>query len=208
MSLFVTFEGIEGSGKTTQITLLKKALQKKGHSVFITREPGGTVIGDQIREVLLKRQNKKLVPLAELLLYEASRAQHVQEKIKPALQKGKIVISDRYSDATTVYQGVARALSTELTDKLNRIATENLNPHLTFILDCPVETGLKRLLRRTISRAQFDRIEQEKISFHQKVRQGYLRLAKKEPHRVKVIDARGLAKQIHGDILKQVLKKL
>lgn len=208
MSLFITFEGIEGSGKTTQITLLKKALQKKGYSVLITREPGGTVIGDQIREVLLKRQNKKLVPLAELLLYEASRAQHVQEKIKPALQKGKVVISDRYSDASTVYQGVARALSTGLTDQLNRIATQNLKPHLTFILDCPVKTGLKRLLRRTISRTQFDRIEQEKISFHQKVRQGYLRLAKKEPHRVKVIDATGSAKKIHGDILKQVLKKL
>ncbi|MBI3017457.1 MAG: dTMP kinase [Deltaproteobacteria bacterium] len=207
MSLFITFEGIEGSGKTTQITLLKKALQKKGYSVLITREPGGTVIGDQIREVLLKRQNKKLVPLAELLLYEASRAQHVQEKIQPALKKRKIVISDRYSDATTVYQGVARALSTELTDKLNRIATENLKPHLTLVLDCPVHMGLGRVLKRTSS-SHLDRIEQEKISFHRKVRQGYLRLAKKEPHRVKVIDASGPAKQIHSNILQQVLKKI
>lgn len=207
MSLFITFEGIEGSGKTTQITLLKKALQKKGYSVLITREPGGTVIGDQIREVLLKRQNKKLVPLAELLLYEASRAQHVQEKIKPALQKGKMVISDRYSDASTVYQGVARALSTGLTDQLNRIATQNLKPHLTLVLDCPVHMGLKRVVQRTSS-SHLDRIEQEKISFHQKVRQGYLRLAKKEPHRVKVIDTTGSTEKIHGDILKQVLKKL
>ena len=207
MSLFITFEGIEGSGKTTQITLLKKALQKKGYSVLMTREPGGTMIGDQIREVLLKRQNKKLVPLAELLLYEASRAQHVQEKIQPALKKRKIVISDRYSDATTVYQGVARALSTDLTDKLNRIATQNLKPHLTLILDCPVQMGLGRVLKR-VSSFHLDRIEQEKISFHQKVRQGYLRLAKKEPHRVKVINASGPAKQIHSNILKQVLKKI
>src|SRR3989338_1666436 len=207
MSLFITFEGIEGSGKTTQITLLKKALQKKGYSVLITLEPVGTVIGDQIREVLLKRQNKKLVPLAELLLYEASRAQHVQEKIQPAIKKRKIVISDRYSDATTVYQGVARSLSTDLTDKLNRIATENLKPHLTLVLDCPVQMGLGRVLKRTSS-SHLDRIEQEKISFHQKVRQGYLRLAKKEPRRVKVIDASGTASQIHGDILKQVLKKI
>ncbi len=207
MSLFITFEGIEGSGKTTQVDLLKKALQKKGYSVLITREPGGTVIGDQIRDVLLKRQNKKLVPLAELLLYEASRAQHVQEKIQPALKKGKIVLSDRYSDATTVYQGVARALSTKLTNQLNRIATQNIKPHLTLVLDCPVHMGLKRVHQR-VSSSQLDRIEQEKISFHQKVRQGYLRLAKKEPHRVKVIDAEGPAAQIHKEILKQVLKKI
>src|SRR3989338_8389117 len=207
MNLFITLEGIEGSGKTTQITLLKKALQKKGYVVLTTREPGGTVIGDQIRNVLLKRQNKKLVRVAELLLYEASRAQHVQEKIWPALQKGKIVISDRYSDASTVYQGVARALSTELTNKLNRIATQNLSPHLTLVLDCPVHMGLKRVLKRTAS-SRLDRIEQEKISFHQKVRQGYLRLAKKEAQRVKVIEATGSAQQIHEKVLKEVLKKL
>jgi len=207
MNLFITFEGIEGSGKTTQITLLKKALQKKGYVVLTTREPGGTVIGDQIRNVLLKRQNKKLVPLAELLLYEASRAQHVQEKIWPALKKGKVVISDRYSDATTIYQGIARALSTKLTNHLNRIATQNLKPHLTLILDCPAHVGLKRILKRS-DFSHLDRIEQEKISFHQKVRQGYLRLAKKEPHRVKVIDARGSAQEIHQEILKEVAKKL
>ena len=141
MSLFITFEGGEGSGKTTQINLLKKVLQKKDHHVLITREPGGTTIGDQIRHILLDPKNKKMVPLTELLLYEAGRSQHVQEKILAALKKNIVVISDRYADASTVYQGYARKLSSNLVSKLNAIATSDLKPDLTIILDCPPKDG-------------------------------------------------------------------
>ncbi|HBQ21780.1 MAG: dTMP kinase [Deltaproteobacteria bacterium GWA2_38_16] len=205
MSLFITFEGGEGSGKTTQINLLKKVLQKKDHHVLITREPGGTTIGDQIRHILLDPKNKKMVPLTELLLYEAGRSQHVQEKILAALKKNIVVISDRYADASTVYQGYARKLSSNLVSKLNAIATSDLKPDLTIILDCPPKDGLKRVKE---SRHRFDRIEKEKKSFHDAIRKGYLKLAKSEPRRVKIVNALGSKKEIHEQILKLVFKKI
>lgn len=204
MSLFITFEGGEGSGKSTQIKLLKKALQKKGYTVFFTREPGGTVIGDQIRHILLDTKNKKMVPLTELLLYEAGRAQHVEEVIRPALKKRKIVISDRFFDATTVYQGVARHLNSSLVQNLNRIATGGLKPDLTIILDIPVGAGLKRIQK---GRHALDRIEVEKQSFHEAVRKGYLKLAKAEPKRVKIINALASVEEIHKNILNIVERK-
>src|SRR3989344_6426352 len=197
MSLFITFEGIEGSGKTTQIKLLKNALQKKGYKVRVTREPGGTPISDQIRQVLLNRKNKSMVPLTELFLYEASRAQHVEEVIRPALQKKMIVISDRYSDATTVYQGEARKLSPVLVKYLNQVATRHLKPNLTLGLDCAVHHGLSRARKRS-EKSKFNRFEQEKDHFHDKIRKGYLALAKKEPRRVKVVHGERPPLMIHN----------
>lgn len=206
MPIFITFEGQEGSGKTTQIKLLESALKKRGHSIVITREPGGTPIGDQIREVLLNPKNKAMVPLTELLLYEASRSQHVEEVIRPALQKGRMVISDRYADASTVYQGMARYLGTKLVKTLNIVATRGLKPHLTIVLDCPLNIGLSRMKNR--KDAQLDRIEQEKKVFHDTVRRGYLALAKQDPHRVKIIDGSKTKEEVHKTILGLILKKI
>ncbi len=206
MSLFITFEGQEGSGKTTQIELLKQALQRKKYKVIITREPGGTAIGDQIRHILLDPKNKAMDSLTELLLYEASRAQHVAQVIRPALKRGQIVISDRYADASTVYQGMARQLGTQLVKHLNTIATQGLKPHLTIVLDCPLTMGLSRMKQRTHSK--LDRIEKEEKSFHAKVRHGYLTLAKQEPHRVKIIDGSKTKDEVHQTILNLILKKL
>jgi len=215
MNLFITFEGIEGSGKTTQIRLLKKALQKRDYETVTTREPGGTAISDQIRRVLLNRNNKRMVPLCELFLYEASRAQHVAEVIRPSLKQKKIVISDRFSDATTVYQGMARGFPPRLVSKLNAIATQNLKPDLTIVLDCPIHRGLGRLRKQT---RHLDRIEREKAAFHQKIRAGYLGLAhgqacsrqtcSRQTKRVKVIDGNRPPKVVHEEILKMVLKRL
>ena len=156
MSRFITLEGVEGSGKTTQILLLKKALRKKGLKVILTREPGGTPIGDQIRRILLDRKNKKMTALTELLLYEAGRAQHVSEKIRPALKQNKIVISDRYYDASTAYQGAARSLPPALVKNLNQIAAQGVKPDLTFILDLPVSVGLSRMKKRYSSSKKID----------------------------------------------------
>lgn len=206
MSLFITFEGGEGSGKTTQIHLLEKALKKKGFSVLVTREPGGTDIGNQIRKILLNPQNKKMVSTTELFLYEADRAQHVQEIILPALQKKKIVISDRYMDASTVYQGAARQLKNSLVTQLNSIATQKLEPHITFVLDVPAHIGALRLKNR--AGHPLDRIEKEKKSFHEKIRRGYLKLAWKEPQRVKILNGLEKPLNLHKHILELILKKI
>lgn len=203
--LFITFEGGEGSGKSTQIRLLKKALEKRGHPVIVTREPGGTRIADQIRSILLDRNNKEMIPLTELFLYEASRAQHVAEVIQPMLKKGKTVISDRYADATTVYQGYARGLPSGQIHLLNSIATQYLKPGLTILLDCPIRLGFGRLRKL---HKKLDRIEQEKRIFHEKIRRGYLKIAKKEPKRVKVINGTRDPQEVHHDILKLVIKKV
>ena len=208
MSRFITLEGVEGSGKTTQILLLKKALRKKGLKVILTREPGGTPIGDQIRRILLDRKNKKMTALTELLLYEAGRAQHVSEKIRPALKQNKIVISDRYYDASTAYQGAARSLPPALVKNLNQIAAQGVKPDLTFILDLPVSVGLSRMKKRYCSSKKIDRIELEKEAFHKKIRQGYLKLAKKEPGRIKVIDANQTPKDIHTEIMQWIQSKI
>lgn len=202
--LFITIEGVEGAGKTTQIDLLKTALKKRGFKVVITREPGGTNIADQIRKILLSTKNRRMVPLCELFLYEASRAQHVEEVILPALKKGKIVISDRFYDATWVYQGYVRGISRKWVEKLNLFATGELEPDLTIVIDCPIDKGLTRIRSH---RKNLDRLEREKRSFHERVRRGYLLLASSNPRRVRVIDGNRKPKEVHQDILKQVLKK-
>lgn len=203
--LFITIEGVEGAGKTTQINSLKTALKRSGFKVTITREPGGTKISDQIREILLSQKNRRMVPLCELFLYEASRAQHVEEVILPALKKGKIVISDRFYDATWVYQGYGRGISRKSIEKLNLFATGGLEPDLTIVIDCPIDKGLTRIRSH---RKNLDRLERERRSFHECVRRGYLKLASLDPRRVKVIDGNRKPKEVHQDILKQVLKKI
>lgn len=173
MACFITFEGIEGCGKTTQVRLLVDFLTSRGHNVTVTREPGGCAIADQVRAILLDAENNALVPLAELLLYAAARAQHVEEVIRPALAAGGIVICDRFTDATVAYQGYGRSLDLDLVDRLNRIATGGIMPDLTVLLDCPEETGLARAMERINSTAgaREERFEQESLRFHRAVRQ-------------------------------------
>lgn len=192
MSLFITFEGIEGSGKTTQIKLLKNYLDKKGIPCKVTREPGGTPIGEKIRKILLNSEHQDMIPLGELFLYEASRAQHVCEIVKPSIEKGIVIICDRFTDASIAYQAFGRGLDLKLVKKLNRIASQGLKPDITFILDCPLNLGLKRALHRNqkVKIVKGDRFEREDIKFHKRVRRGYFELAKKDPQRIKIIDTR------------------
>lgn len=183
--VFITFEGGEGVGKTTQIARLAKAFEADGRRVVVTREPGGSHIANRIRSLILDPKMKGLVPLAELFLYEASRAQHVQDVVKPALAAGHVVICDRYTDSSIVYQGVARGLEAPFVKKLNDIATGGLEPDLTIVLDLDPRIGLARVGARGI----LDRMEKEAFSFHQAVRAGFLALAKKNRRRYRVIDA-------------------
>ena len=189
--MFITFEGIEGCGKTTQVQRLEKLLSDHEIPVLFTLEPGGTGIGTNIRRILLDTENKKIVPLAELLLYEADRAQHIEEMIKPALNEGKWVVCDRFFDATVAYQGSARGQDMKLIRFLNEKVTQGIRPDLTFLLDCPVHMGLKRALMRNLSvhNDGQDRFEKEKEQFHHKVKEGYLALAHQNKKRFKVIDA-------------------
>ena len=194
---FITFEGIEGSGKSTQIKLLVDYLTEQQIPHLSTREPGGTPIAEAIRKILLDPLCSEMLPEAELLLYSASRAQHTGELILPALKAGKIVISDRYYDSTTAYQGAARDLDYEVIDLLNSFATFHTVPNLTVLLDLPVEEGFRRIDHRDL-----DRLEQEDISFHKKVRQQFLSIAKKHASRYLVLDALKAPEVIHLEIIR------
>jgi len=189
--LFITFEGIEGCGKSTQAKRIANRLERAGVPIILTREPGGTPIGNHIRQILLASGNRDLHPLAELFLYEADRAQHVANVVKPALAEKKWVLCDRFLDATTAYQGYARGQDLSMTTQLNEIASFGIMPNLTFLLDCPVAVGLKRALKRNAESEVMDqdRFEKEKMAFHEAVRNGYLDLAKKTPERFIVVDA-------------------
>ena len=189
--MFITFEGIEGCGKTTQVKRFAKKLKGLGIPLITTFEPGGTRIGKDIRKILLDSRNKNLSPLTELILYAADRAQHVEELIKPALDEGKWVICDRFFDATVVYQGIARGQDMELIRALNEQATQGIQPDITFLLDCPVDMGLHRALERNEAQSQKgqDRFEREAIEFHRAVREGYLDLARKNQNRFVIVDA-------------------
>jgi dTMP kinase len=208
LSLFITFEGVEGSGKTTQIQRLKKYLIQKGIPCKVTREPGGCPIGEKVRKILLNPDHREMVPLSELLLYEAARAQHVKEVIEPFLKKGGVVLCDRFSDATIAYQGYGRKIDLRWIERLNHFSSRGIKPDVTFLLDCPSDVGLKRALKRnrTLKQEKEERFEKEKIQFHQRVRKGYLALAKKEPRRVKVIDTRQGEDNVFNKILKTVDK--
>ena len=195
--LFITFEGTDGAGKTTQIQRLSADLRQAGHDICLTREPGGTPISEQIRDMLLNPDHGEMAATTELLLYAASRAQHVSEVIKPALEAGKIVISSRFSDAMVVYQGYGRGLDLERINRLNRIATDGITPNVTLVLDLPVEIGLQRAQK---SRGGLDRLEREKIEFHQRLRDGYRALAQQETQRLKIIDAQASPEQVYAQI--------
>lgn len=210
MGLFITFEGIEGSGKSTQISLLCAALQQMGHTVTQTREPGGCAIADQIRSILLHPQNTALEATAELLLYAAARAQHVIEVIRPALDSEKLVLCDRYTDATLAYQGAGRGLDRHLITQLNKVASQTTSPDLTILIDLQVETGLGRALSREIEQQDCSegRFEREEMAFHQRVRDGYLALAKAEPERFLIVNGGLSIVQLADEILKKTLKFL
>ena len=192
MPFFITFEGIEGSGKTTQLRRLQDYLQALGHEVTATREPGGCRISDVIRALLLNPENSTMVARAELLLYSAARAQHVAEVIRPALSARKIVLCDRFTDATTIYQGSGRGLDLVQLESINRFATDGLAPDLTLLLDYPAEAGLQRARKRNQSdKLEAEgRFEMEALAFHQRIRRGYLELAAGQD-RFCIIDALG-----------------
>jgi len=209
LPLFITFEGVEGSGKTTQIQRLKRYLTQKGFPCRVTREPGGGPIGEKIRKILLNPEHREMSPLSELLLYEASRAQHVTAVVKPLLKKGLIVLCDRFSDASIAYQGYGRKVDLKWVERLNRLSSQGLKPDITFLLDCPSDVGLKRALQRNqmLKKEKEERFEREKIQFHHRVRKGYLSIAKKEPNRVKIIDTREGEEKVFEKI-RQVVDEL
>jgi dTMP kinase len=200
---FITFEGVEGCGKSTQIAMLTEHLKTKGRAVVLTREPGGTKISEKIREILLDSAHTDMDPVTELMLYAASRRQHVTEVIEPALAKGNIVLCDRYADATTAYQGAARDIDFKILGQLHEIATDGLMPEVTILLDCPAEVGLGRARSRNASdgaEGSSDRFEQEKMVFHKRVRDGYLAIANAERDRVHVVDATQSIEDMHSSI--------
>ncbi len=201
--IFITLEGIDGSGKDTQAKMLAKYLEKKGYSVLITREPGGTSVGEKIREILLNPEIEKVDSRAEVLLFAASRAQIVSNVIKPALKEGKIVISNRYVDSSYTYQGMAREMGLDWVIEVNEWATRELLPDITFFLDIPEEVGLERVDR---SRNIRDKIEKNGEIFQRKVREGYYKLAKMFPERYRIIDSKRKELLIHKDIRKEVDK--
>lgn len=198
--LFVTFEGIEGSGKSTQMKMLAAKLEELGKPSLLTREPGGPPIAENIRALLLDPENKEMLRETELLLYSASRAQHTGQWILPALREGKIVLCDRYYDSTIAYQGAAREQNLDFIAVLTRFSTFNTVPDITFLLDLPVEEGFARIGHR-----QLDRLEQEDRSFHERVRQQYLLLAKEQPGRFVVLDATLSPMELHKLIINRVL---
>lgn len=198
--LFITFEGIEGSGKSTQIDLLYKRLVKAGFSVVLTKEPGGTKIGQKIRQLLLDPSYKNMNSRTEILLYTADRAQDVVENIKPALEEGKIVLADRFVDSNIAYQGAGRGLNMDFVRSLNKWVIDSCWPDLTFILDLEVEKGLNRA--RGISGKQGDRLEQEVVEFHQRVREAYIEMSKED--RYILLDADKKKENLHREIFKIV----
>lgn len=184
--MFITFEGPDGSGKTTQIERLKQTLEASGCHVVCTREPGGTPLAEKIREILLFEMEETIHNETEMLLYASARAQHVRELIIPSLEEGHVVLCDRYIDSSLVYQGMARGLSLETVLSINEVAIGGVWPDLTFVLDLPVDESLCRLHRMN---RQLDRLEQEKKEFKEKTRQGYLELKKMYPDRIVLLDA-------------------
>lgn len=207
--LFITFEGGEGSGKTTQIKLLADKLKEQGQDVIITREPGGTAEAEKIRSLLVNRDGGDWTPLAEVLLLFAARSMHVEKLIKPALAAGKTVICDRFTDSTRAYQSYGHGLPIETVESINKTTLNGFEPEVTFILDLPVETGLARAGKRlTEDASKEDRFEKLKIDFHERLRQGYLDIAKKNPKRCMVINAddsvEAVAAAIHDRLQKVV----
>lgn len=206
MSLFITLEGPEGSGKTSVISVVKDQLEKLNYQVILTREPGGTPISEQIRNVILDKENTAMDYRTEALLYAASRRQHLVEKIWPSLKEGKIVFCDRYLDSSLAYQGYARGLGFDEILKVNEYATEGTYPDLTFLFDIEPELGLERINKN--SNREVNRLDVEKLSFHHKVRNGYLELSKKFKDRYIVVDASLPIDQVAKIVFDEIIKRL
>ena len=205
-ALFITFEGPEGAGKSTQLNLLRDHLTAQGYSVIVTREPGGTPLAEEFRRIVKHHKSEEpLFPATELLLFEAARAQHVNYVIKPALAAGKIVLCDRFTDSTEAYQGAGRALDGDFLQRLNSFAAKDCMPDLTLLFDLPVEKGLERAAARAANIVDHnDRLEEEKIDFHHRVRECYLAIARREPQRVKVLDAALSIEELFQQVKAQV----
>lgn len=201
--IFITMEGPDGSGKTTQIDLLKKYLGSRGYDILIAREPGGTAIGEVIREVILNPANKEMSHMTELLLYAAARAQLVNQVIEPALLDGKAVICDRFVESSAVYQGIGRGLGVDTVYEVNNYALGDVRPKLTIFMDLDAEDGIKRKRKQ----AELDRMELEDMTFHKRVVEGYRMLAKLYPERIVSIDAMLSIEEIHSQIVKEVEKR-
>lgn len=205
---FVSFEGVEGGGKTTQVTLLAEALRAQGREVVVTREPGGTEVGQVLRRILLEPSTTPLASEAELLLMLADRAQHVQEIILPELRANKVVISDRFLDSTISYQGYGRGIALETLERLNAFVCGECLPALTLILDLPVTTGLQRANERRGVVSQTDTFEAQAVDFHERVRAGFLATAQANPHRVRLINADRPVEVIHQEIVSIVGERM
>ena len=203
--MFITFEGPDGSGKSTQIKLLAEHLAGLGHNVLLTREPGGAEISEQIRNILHDLRNKAMQPRAEILLYSAARAQLVGERIRPHLAAGGIVLSDRYADSTLAYQGYGRGLDLETLRLITAFATDGLKPDLSLLFDLEAETGLKR---RQTSGDEWNRMDDLTLAFHQRVREGYLTLARAEPERWVVLDATQTVETLQAEVRQVVGQRL
>ena len=204
--MFITFEGGEGSGKSTAIRKIVAELEKEGHEVVLTREPGGTPISEEIRNVILDKKNTDMDPRTEALLYAASRRQHIVQKILPALKEGKIVICDRYLDSSLAYQGGARGLGIDNVLNVNLFATEGLEPDLTLLFDIKPEEGLARIAAN--SGREVNRLDAEKLSFHRAVRSAFLSLAKRFPKRYFIIDASKNPDEVYEAALKEIEARL
>jgi len=211
---FITFEGLDGSGKSTQIEKLAKALRARGLDVLVTREPGGTPTGEKIRHVILDSGTTGLAPMAEMALMFASRAQHIHELIAPAVAEGKIVLCDRFTDSTEAYQGGGRKLGSKVVLELHRILCGDLQPDLTVLMDSDVSSSVERARRRNQKSSRNghgqkdeNRFEQESRAFFSRVRHGYMAVARRESDRVMVVDARGTPAQTHAKILEAVLHR-
>ncbi len=203
--MFITFEGSEGSGKSTQINMLAAYLRQQGYEVLVTREPGGTHIGEQVRQCLHDVKNKEMTAAAEVLLYSASRSQLVREVIVPALENGVIVISDRYADSTMAYQGYGRQLDLDALGTITHFATGGLKPDLTILFDIDVEEGLSR---RSIGGVEMNRMDLQEIAFYKRVRNGYMELVKQEPERWVIVDAGRPLDEIQNNVRRSVKAKL
>lgn len=200
---FITVEGTDGAGKSTQIELLVKYLQNNGFEVVVTREPGGTSISEKIREIILDVENSEMSDITEALLYAASRAQHINQKIKPAVESGKVVICDRFVDSSIAYQGYARGLDMSLIEDVNMYAVDGMIPDATLFFDIKPEIGIAR--KKNVQ--SLDRIEKEALDFHYKVYNGYKELLEKYPQRIKRIDAEKDVEEVHAQVV-EVLKEI
>ena len=200
--MFITFEGVEGCGKSTQAKMLAEFLRQKKYEVLLTREPGGPKISEQIRDILLEKHNREMLPETELLLYMASRSQHTGQWIIPKLKQNYFVISDRYYDSSIAYQGAARRLQLNIIDTITQFSTFGIKPDVTFLIDLPAETGLGRIKRESA-----DRLERESMEFHKKVRQAFLNIAEKEKERFVILNGKENIETLHEKIVVYIKNK-